>query len=99
MKTLINTAVVAIALIAPVASFAQSTSTVTRAQVRQELVALERAGYHVGDGDQTHYPEAIMAAEAKVSSQAANTGVGGVTSSSQSGSRVSSGDWNAMYSR
>lgn len=99
MKTLINAVVVAVVLVAPVASFAQSSGTVTRAQVRQELIQLERAGYHVGDSDQAHYPEAIMAAEARVSSEAANTGVGGVTTSTQSGSKVSTADWNAMYSR
>jgi hypothetical protein len=101
MKSLIQAVVVAAALAAPVMSFAQSNSTITRAQVRAELVQLEKAGYHVGDGDNAHYPEAIQAAQAKVDAQnGAATGYGGVaSSSSQSGSRgVAAADWNAMYS-
>lgn len=43
MKSIIQAALVAIALVIPVASFAQS--QVTRAQVRAELTALESAGY------------------------------------------------------
>jgi hypothetical protein len=65
--------------------FAQSTAPVTRAQVRAELIQLEQAGYHVGDGDQTTYPVQIQAAEAKVaaqdSQQVANNAVGGTTNS------------------
>jgi hypothetical protein len=102
MKSLIQAVVVAAALAAPLVSFAQSNSTVTRAPVRAELVQLEKSGYHVGDGDNAHYPEAIQAAEAKVGAQnAAATGYGGVAnSSSQSGSRsVPAADWNAMYGR
>ena len=46
MKSLIQAVVVAAALAAPVAVFAQSNQPVTRAQVRAELVQLEKAGYH-----------------------------------------------------
>ncbi|WP_322104964.1 DUF4148 domain-containing protein [Paraburkholderia sp. J41] len=104
MKSLFQTvaaAVVLSALVAPAASFAQS-SPVTRAQVRAELAALQQAGYRVGDGDNAHYPEAIQAAEAKVAAaNGANTGYGGVANASQAGGRaaVSNQDWNAMYSR
>ena len=60
---------------------AQSTAPITRAQVRAELIRLEEAGYHVGDGDQTTYPAQIQAAEAKIAvqdnQQAANNAVGG----------------------
>ncbi|HKR45423.1 MAG TPA: DUF4148 domain-containing protein [Paraburkholderia sp.] len=80
MKSLIQAVVVAAALVAPVAAFAQPNTPVTRAQVRAELVQLEKAGYHVGDGDNTHYPEAIQAAEAKVAAQ--NNAVGGVAGGS-----------------
>ena len=76
MKALIQAVVVAAALAAPVAVFAQSNQPVTRAQVRAELVQLEKVGYHVGDGDNAHYPDAIQAAEAKVAAQ--NNAVGGV---------------------
>jgi hypothetical protein len=101
MKSLIQAVVVAAALAAPVMSFAQSNASVTRAQVRAELVQLEKAGYHVGDGDNAHYPEAIQAAEAKVASQNGRaSGYGGVVSGSSEAGRhaVSKADWNAMYS-
>lgn len=84
MKSLIQAVVVAAALAAPVAVFAQSNQPVTRAQVRAELVQLEKAGYRPGDGDNTTYPAQIQAAEAKVAAQ--NNAVGGVAGgSSQSG--------------
>ncbi|CAG9273163.1 conserved exported hypothetical protein [Paraburkholderia unamae] len=103
MKSLIQAVAVAVAvaLVVPVASFAQSNGPVTRAQVRAELVQLEKAGYHVGDGDQAHYPDAIQAAEAKVAAQqVATSGYGGVVSGSSEAGRpaVSKADWNAMYS-
>jgi hypothetical protein len=77
--------VVAAALVFPIASHAQETSsTLTRAQVRAELVQIEKAGYRPSNND-PHYPDDIQAAEAKVA--AANgspvntdSGVGGVTS-------------------
>jgi hypothetical protein len=99
MKSIIRAALVATALIVPVASFAQS--QMTRAQVREELVQLQSAGYHVGDGDQAHYPEAIQAAEAKVAAREGQTAYGGAANgtSQAGGSRVSQADWNAMYSR
>ena len=102
MKSLIQTVAVAVALVVPVASFAQSNAPVTRAQVRAELVQLQQVGYRVGDGDQAHYPEAIQAAQAKVAAlNGANSSYGGVANASQSGGRatVSAEDWNAMYSR
>jgi hypothetical protein len=60
---------------------------------------LEKAGYHVGDGDNAHYPEAIQAAEAKVAAQnGAASGYGGVVSGpSEAGPAVTKADWNAMY--
>ena len=45
----------------PLPVFAQANAPVTRAQVRVELVQLEKAGYHVGDGDQAAYPAPIQA--------------------------------------
>ncbi|BEU26416.1 DUF4148 domain-containing protein [Paraburkholderia sp. 22B1P] len=101
MKSLIQAVVIAAALAAPVAAFAQSNQPITRAQVRAELVQLEKAGYHPGDGDNTTYPEEIQAAEAKVAAQNNATGVGGVTSGSFSAGHaaVSKADWDAMYNR
>ncbi|MFC5429248.1 DUF4148 domain-containing protein [Paraburkholderia denitrificans] len=101
MKSLIPAVAVAVALVVPVASFAQSNGPVTRAQVREELIQLEKAGYHVGDGDQAHYPDAIQAAEAKVAAQnGATSGYGGVAIGSSDAGRpaVSKADWDAMYS-
>ncbi|SAL78554.1 DUF4148 domain-containing protein [Caballeronia telluris] len=100
MKSLIQAVVVAAALAAPVISFAQSNASITRAQVRAELVQLEKAGYHVGDGDNAHYPEAIQAAESKVAAQnGAASGYGGVVSGPSESGRpaVTKADWNAMY--
>jgi len=101
MKNLIQAVVVAATLAAPVAVFAQSNQPVTRAQVRAELVQLEKAGYRPGDGDNTHYPEAIQAAEAKVAAQnGATSGYGGVVSGSSDAGRAAmpKADMNAMYS-
>ncbi|KAA0996099.1 DUF4148 domain-containing protein [Paraburkholderia panacisoli] len=80
MRSLIQAAVVATALSAPALSFAQSNAPVTRAQVRAELIELERAGYHV-ENDHIHYPRAIQAAEARVAAEHATaSGYGGVES-------------------
>ena len=54
------TLVVATALAFPIASHAQSTGTVTRAQVRAELVQIEKAGYRPANND-PHYPDDIQA--------------------------------------
>ncbi|CAB3751822.1 DUF4148 domain-containing protein [Paraburkholderia solisilvae] len=71
MKSLIKAVAIAALLAAPVVSFAQaSQSTVTRAQVRQELIQLEKAGYNPALSNDTTYPEDIQAAERRV--QAAN---------------------------
>ncbi|ANB72151.1 hypothetical protein AYM40_07055 [Paraburkholderia phytofirmans OLGA172] len=84
MKSLIQAVVVAAALAAPIVSFAQSNAPVTRAQVRAELVQLEKAGYNPARGEDPNYPADIQAAEAKVAAQ--NDAVGGVAGgSSQSG--------------
>ncbi|MGF6267117.1 hypothetical protein OKW49_008111 [Paraburkholderia youngii] len=102
VKTLVSIVVLASSLAAPVVSFAQqSNGPVTRAQVRAELVQLEKAGYHVGDGDHTTYPAEIQAAEAKVAAQNdAASGYGGVGSGGSEAGRlaVSPADRNALYS-
>lgn len=90
MKSLIQAVVISTVLAAPVASFAQSNQPVTRAQVRAELIQLEKAGYQPGRDD-PHYPADIQAAQARVdaqngTAQAAQSGFGGVMSgASQSG--------------
>ncbi|SAK70348.1 membrane protein [Caballeronia hypogeia] len=61
---------IAIAAVLAVPGFAQAREDgpLTRAQVRAELVQLERAGYNPA-GDETNYPVQIQAAEARVSAQ------------------------------
>jgi hypothetical protein len=100
IKSLVSAVALASALAAPAVSFAQSNAPVTRAQVRAELVQLEKAGYHVGDGDHTTYPAGIQAAEAKVAAQnGATSGYGGVASGSSEAGRpgVSMADRTAIY--
>ncbi|MEX3952460.1 DUF4148 domain-containing protein [Paraburkholderia sp. EG287B] len=79
IKSLIVAAVVAV----PVVSFAQSAEPLTRAQVRAELVQLEKAGYNPA-ADYNDYPQHIEAAEAKVSAQsgAVASAFGGVANGS-----------------
>lgn len=80
---LIQSLIVAAVLAVPAVSFAQSNAPVTRAQVRAELVQLEKAGYRPGSGDQTTYPVQIQAAEARVAAQnSAATSYGGVADGS-----------------
>ena len=65
-KLVVSLAVVA----APTFVFAQSQDVpLTRAQVKAELVQLERAGYSPATGEDANYPNDIQAAEAKVAAQ------------------------------
>jgi hypothetical protein len=73
MKSLIKAVAIAAMLAAPIVSFAQSNEPVTRAQVRAELVQLEKAGYNPTAGDNATYPVAIQAAEAKVVAEDASS--------------------------
>jgi hypothetical protein len=86
---------IAAAIAFPIAGYAQeSSSTVTRAQVRAELVQLERVGYRPGRANDPHYPADIQAAETAVASQKgaesnAGSSMGGARSgSSASGNRI-----------
>ncbi|HEY3598556.1 MAG TPA: DUF4148 domain-containing protein [Paraburkholderia sp.] len=85
---------VAVVIGLPVAAHAQeSGSTVTRAQVRAELVQLENVGYTPGRANNPHYPADIQAAELAVASQRDAglniASMGGVRStSSESGIRA-----------
>ncbi|MEM5342794.1 DUF4148 domain-containing protein [Paraburkholderia azotifigens] len=84
MKTLIQTAAVAMALALPVAAFAQSNAPVTRADVQAQLEQLESAGYNPA-ADKVHYPAGIEAAQARIDAQHTD-GYGGVADgSSQAG--------------
>ncbi|RKF46689.1 DUF4148 domain-containing protein [Paraburkholderia fungorum] len=102
MKTLISAVVVAAALVAPVASFAQSNQPLTRADVRSQLVQLEKAGYNP-IGDHVDYPANLQAAQARVdaqngTAQAVNSGYGApMAGTSQAGRPVSGNDRNSVY--
>jgi Domain of unknown function (DUF4148) len=67
-KFLISALVLSSALAAPAFAFAQSNGPVTRAQVKAELVQLEKAGYNPG-GEDVNYPQDIQAAEQRVAEQ------------------------------
>ncbi|WP_144144013.1 DUF4148 domain-containing protein [Paraburkholderia sp. BCC1884] len=68
--TIRRAALIAAMLAIPAAAFAQTSTAITRADVRADLVRVEQAGYMPGDGDATNYPADIQAAEARVSTQA-----------------------------
>jgi hypothetical protein len=82
IKSLVSAVALGSALAAPAVSFAQqSHGSVTRAQVRAELVQLEKAGWRpaMGMGNNPDYPAGIQAAEARVAAQNEVTGsYGGV---------------------
>lgn len=81
MNSLVKAIAIAVALCAPVASFAQSNQPLTRAEVRSQLVQVEKAGYNPAAADNATYPADIQAAEARVAaSNGATSGVGGVVS-------------------
>jgi hypothetical protein len=87
MKSLVQAVVIAATLAAPVAVFAQSNQPLTRAQVREQLVQIEKAGYNPARSNPNEYPANVQAAEARIAAQ--NSAVGGVTSgSSQEGHAV-----------
>jgi hypothetical protein len=85
MKSLVYAMVAASALSIPVASFAQTSpdnnGPVTRAQVRQDLINVEQAGYRPGNKD-PYYPDDIQAAEQRVNAQQGYGGVAAGTAQS-----------------
>ena len=83
MKSLIQSVVIAAALAAPVAAFAQSNAPVTRAQVKAELIQYKQAGGRTNFSNDPHYPEDAQLAQARVNAQNGNNeGVGGVQAGS-----------------
>ncbi|MCA8305170.1 DUF4148 domain-containing protein [Burkholderia seminalis] len=61
MKTIQHAACAFLLIGAAVAAHAQATSTVTRAQVRQELVELQAAGYRTSLASSPDFPEHMQA--------------------------------------
>ena len=98
MKSLIQAVVVAAVLAIPAVSFAQSTQStqsnqpLTRAEVKAQLIQIEKAGYNPATANDYDYPANIQAAEARVAAQNGGaTGYGGVaTGTSDSGPAVQS---------
>jgi hypothetical protein len=82
-KSFVPALVIASALAVPALAQAQQNAPVTRAEVKADLVQLERAGYNPAS-DQTTYPANIQAAEARVNAQPASYG-GASEGSSASG--------------
>jgi hypothetical protein len=78
MKSLVQAVAVAAVLSIPAVSFAQSNQPLTRAEVKAQLVQIEKAGYEPGRDDRS-YPTDVLAAEARIASQnsAAASGYGG----------------------
>ncbi|RFU48510.1 DUF4148 domain-containing protein [Paraburkholderia sp. DHOC27] len=100
----IQSLLVAAAVALPALSFAQSNQPLTRAEVRAQLVELEKAGYKP-TADETHYPEDIQSAEARVGAQQglANTSYGSAsTGTFAAGSRIAYADvsgFGSLYSK
>ena len=103
MNSLIKAFAVALAIAAPVASFAQTSQPVTRAQVKAELKQLEAAGYRPNAGTDPYYPADLQAAEARIAANSGNAqapaqDVGGVTSgAAQSSRHVAAADTKSIY--
>jgi len=99
MKSLIQSVVIAAALTAPVAVFAQSSAPVSRAQVKAELVQFEQAGGPRTFSNDPYYPADAQMIQARVDAQnGKNQAVGGVhAGSSASGAPVQAGDAKSLY--
>jgi hypothetical protein len=67
MKSLIKAVAIAAVLAAPIASFAQSNQQpLTRAEVRDQLIQMEQAGYNPATSNDVNYPADAQAAERRV---------------------------------
>jgi len=99
MKSLIQSVLIAAALTAPVAVFAQSNAPVTRAEVKAQLVQFEQAGGPRSFSNDPYYPADAQLAQARVDAQnGADQAIGGVhAGSSASGSPVATGANDALY--
>ena len=73
MKSLIQAVAIAAILAVPAAAFAQAADTsqqpVTRAEVKNQLIQLEQAGYNPADSNDPDYPADIQAAEQRIQAQ------------------------------
>ncbi|MGG1949255.1 DUF4148 domain-containing protein [Trinickia sp. NRRL B-1857] len=93
MKSLIQSVVIAAALVAPVAVFAQSNAPLTRAQVKAELIQFQQAGGRVNFSNDPYYPADAQMAQARVNAQNGNNqGVGGVQAGSSASGAAAKAD-------
>jgi hypothetical protein len=92
MKAMIRAVLAATVLAAPALSFAQSTNgPVTRAEVRVDMVQLEKAGYQPARIDPS-YPADIQAAEARVHAESmSGNAYGGLAADGRSDAGVPAG--------
>ncbi|WP_063553249.1 DUF4148 domain-containing protein [Burkholderia territorii] len=67
MKSAIRTIMLALAIAPAFALAAQSSSGLTRAEVRNQIAQVEQAGYNPARKD-IHYPQSIQQAEARIRS-------------------------------
>ncbi|AQQ48116.1 MULTISPECIES: DUF4148 domain-containing protein [Burkholderia cepacia complex] len=87
-----------LAVLSPVTSFAQSgNASLTRAQVRAQLVQVEKAGYFPSRKD-PNYPDSIQAAERRISLERTGSGVGSESANqAASGQHVWKNDQSQLY--
>ncbi|TCW72287.1 hypothetical protein C5O79_05210 [Burkholderia sp. SRS-25] len=87
-----------LAVLSPVASFAQSDNApLTRAQVRAQLIQIEKAGYFPQRKD-PNYPDALLAAERRISLERTGSGVGSdPANQTASGQHVWKSDESQLY--
>lgn len=106
MKATIKACAIAAALAVPAITFGQATNgPLTRAQVRTQLIQIERAGYNPARAEDPSYPSDVQAAEARIrapgAAGGAETGLGGTSSGAESGHimspTVGSRAWGSMY--
>ncbi|VXC16477.1 conserved exported hypothetical protein [Burkholderia sp. 8Y] len=92
MNTIASVVLSVAVAIAPTAVFAQNEGApLTRAQVKAELVQLERAGYSAASGENATYPADLQAAEAKVAAQNSQEAYGGMQAGAAASGAVQRG--------
>ncbi|WP_250534547.1 DUF4148 domain-containing protein [Caballeronia sp. AZ10_KS36] len=98
-KSIVPAIVIASALAAPAFAHAGENGALTRAEVKAQLVELQRAGYNPSS-DRTTYPAAIQAAEARIQAAqgVAATSFGGSADGASASGRANrpAGDVNAV---
>jgi hypothetical protein len=92
MKSWVNAVIAVAVLSAPLAAFAQSSAPVSRAEVRGELIQLQKAGYSPIAEDAS-YPARLQIAETRVAdvriAQAQAEGYGASTGAASQSGRAS----------